>query len=105
MFNNILDRKETFFGDKIFHSFKVPKITSFAKGLTHGFVQKRHFFLYLFLVKIRLEITLNNVLDRKETGECKKRNEFAEWHVAWLKECHNYVKCNICRITQRNKLN
>ena len=28
-----------------------------------------------------------------------------KWHVAWLAEWHNYAECNICRITQRNKLN
>ena len=38
-------------------------------------------------------------------GEGKRRNEFAEWHVVWLAEWHNYVECNICRMTQRNKLN
>ena len=30
-------------------------------------VKKCQFFLYLFLVKTRLEIRFNNVLDRKET--------------------------------------
>ena len=37
-------------------------------------------------------------------GEGKRRNEFVEWHVAWLAEWHNFVECNICRMTQRNKL-
>ena len=32
-----------------------------------------------------------------KTGEGKRRNEFAEWHVAWLGERHNYAECNICR--------
>ena len=27
-----------------------------------------------------------------------RRNEFVEWHVAWLAEWHNYAECNICRI-------
>ena len=41
------------------------------------------------------------------SGEGKRRNEFEEWHVAWLAEWHNYVECklNIRRMTQRNKLN
>ena len=44
--------------------------------------------------------------DRKYMyGEGKRRNEFAEWHVAWLVEWHNYAECNIRRTTQRNKLN
>ena len=65
MFNNVLDRKETFFGYKnsIFQS---PKKPFFPKGLTHAFVQIMYFFLYLFLVKIRPEIMFNNVLDRKK---------------------------------------
>ena len=69
MFNNVLDRKETFFGHKnsIFQS---PKKPFFPKGLTHAFVQIMYFFLYLFLVKIRPEIMLNNVRDRKETSFC-----------------------------------
>ena len=38
-------------------------------------------------------------------GEGKRRNEFAEWHAAWLVEWYNYVECSICGMTQRNKLN
>ena len=64
MINNILDRKKTFFGDK---HFKSPKITFFAKGLTHGFPQNSIFFSLLLLVKITQETMLNIVLDRKET--------------------------------------
>ena len=26
------------------------------------------------------------------TGEVERRNEFAEWHVAWLAEWHNYAE-------------
>ena len=40
-----------------------------------------------------------------ESGKGKRRNEFAKWHVAWLAEWHNYAECNICRMTERNKLN
>ena len=66
MFNNVLERKETFFGHKnvIFQS---PKNRIFPKGLTHAFGQKMYFFLELFSVKITLEIMFNNVLERKET--------------------------------------
>ena len=39
------------------------------------------------------------------SGEGKRRNEFAEWHLASLVERHNYAECNICRMTKRNKLN
>ena len=38
-------------------------------------------------------------------GEGKRRNEFAEWHVAWLAEWHNYAECKIWKMAQRNKLN
>ena len=35
----------------------------------------------------------------------KRRNEFAEWHVAWLAELHNYAECKIWKMGQRNKFN
>ena len=38
-------------------------------------------------------------------AEDKRRNEFAEWHVAWLAEWHNYAECKIWKMAQRNKLN
>ena len=39
-------------------------------------------------------------------GEGKRRNEFAEWHVPWLAEWHNYAEFNILSwMIQRNKLN
>ena len=39
------------------------------------------------------------------SGEGKRGNEFAEWHVAWLAEWHNYAECKIWKLAQRNKLN
>ena len=47
--------------------YKVPKNCIFPKGLTHGFDEKCQIFLYLDLVKIRLEKVSNNILERKET--------------------------------------
>ena len=41
----------------------------------------------------------------KNNGEGKRRNEFAEWHVAWLAERHNYAEFNLWKMAQRNKLN
>ena len=38
-------------------------------------VKKLNFFLYLFPVKITLEISFNNVLDRKETFFSLKKNQ------------------------------
>ena len=42
---------------------------------------------------------------RRYSGRVIDWNEFAEWHVAWLAEWHNYAECNIYRMTQRNKFN
>ena len=39
------------------------------------------------------------------TGEGKRQNEIAEWHVAWLAERHNYAEFNVWKMVQRNKLN
>ena len=66
MFNNVLDRKETFFGHKNFNLSKSQK-SHFSNGVNPWFWSKNVFFLFLFSVKIRLQIMLNDVLDRKET--------------------------------------
>ena len=48
--------------------FKSLKIRIFPKGLTHAFGPKNAiFFLYLFLVKTRLEIILNAFVEKKQT--------------------------------------
>ena len=64
-FNNVVDRKETFFEykNKIFQS---PKNHNFPKGFTHAIDKKIQFFLYLFLAKTRLEMRFKNVLNRKK---------------------------------------
>ena len=59
-FNNVLDRKETFFSIK-------AKFFKFSWVNPCLWSKKFNFFLYLFLFKIRLEIRFNNVLERKET--------------------------------------
>ena len=67
MFNNVLDRKETFFGNKNFNLSKSQK-SHFSKGVNPCFWSKNViFFFFLFSLKIRQEIMFNNVLDRKET--------------------------------------
>ena len=65
-FNNVVDRKETFFEykNKIFQS---PKNRIFPKGLPMLLVKICQFFHYFVWLKIRLEIRFNNVLERKET--------------------------------------
>ena len=66
MFNNVLDRKETILAIKNL-IFQGPKNRIFPMGLTHAFGQKMYIFLELFSVKIKPEIVLNSVKDRKET--------------------------------------
>ena len=66
MFSNVLDRNKPFLAIKIL-VFQRPQNRIFSNGLTHALRQNCNFFLYLFSVKIRLEIMFNNVLDRKET--------------------------------------
>ena len=46
--------------------FQTPKYRTFSKGLIHTFGQKCHFFLYLDLIKIRLEIMLSDFDEKKE---------------------------------------
>ena len=65
-FNDDLDRKETFFLTirKIFEGLKNG---IFPKGLTHAFGQKMPNFSFFRFVEIRLEIMLNNFVEKKET--------------------------------------
>ena len=65
-YNNVLDRKKTFFDYKN-KNFESPKYRISPKELTHAFGHKMPLFDFLFSLKIRLEIRYNNVLDRKET--------------------------------------
>ena len=57
---------------------KSPKNCIFPKGLTHPFGGKNvNFFLYLFLVKIRLVIVLlNDFVEKKETFLSIKKTDF-----------------------------
>ena len=64
--NNVLDTKKTFFDYKR-NICESPKNRIFPKGLTHAFGQKIPILSFLVLVKTRLEMRFNNVLDRKET--------------------------------------
>ena len=64
MFNNVLYRNETSFGHTKFNIFKSQKL-HFFKGVNPCFWS--FFFLYLFSVKIILQIMFNKVPDKKET--------------------------------------
>ena len=73
MFNNVLERKETFFGHKKSNLSKSQK-SHFSKGVNPCFWSKNTiFFLNLFLVEIRVEMMFNYVLDRKETFSGHKK--------------------------------
>ena len=68
MLNYFEEKKETFLDYKKREFFKVQKIAFFfSKGLIHTFGQKMPFFLYFYLVKIRLEIMLSDFAEKKET--------------------------------------
>ena len=70
-FKNVPDRKETFF------EYKNKTLRSPKKGLTHAFGEKKcQIFLYLDLVKIRLEKVSNNILEEKETFFYYKNTNF-----------------------------
>ena len=75
-FNDVLDRKETFFDHKN-KIFKRLKNRIFAKGFTNAFGQNMDFFfLDLFLVKKVLQIRFNDVLDRTESFYDYENNIF-----------------------------
>ena len=65
MFNGVLNKKEVFLGYENV-SFLSLQNCIFPKGLTMILVKKLEFFLYLFLVKIRLEITVTDDLEKIE---------------------------------------
>ena len=64
-FHNVLERKETFLSIKT-KFFKVPKMVFLQRGSPMLLAKKYQFFLCLFLVKTRLEIRFNYVLDTKQ---------------------------------------
>ena len=71
-FNNVLNRKETFFDCKN-NNFSMSQKWHFSKGVNPCFWSKNAiFFHYLFSLKIRLELRVNNVLDgKKPFFDCK----------------------------------
>ena len=66
MLSDFAEKKETRLDYKK-QNFLNCKKSAFPKGLTHAFSQKMPTFLYLDLVKIRLEIMLNYFEEKKET--------------------------------------
>ena len=65
-FNNVLDRKETFFDYK--KNFSKSQKSHFSKGVNLCFwLKNANFFIFLLSLKTRLEIRFNNVPGKKET--------------------------------------
>ena len=75
MVSDFAKKKETCFDFKK-RNFLKSKKSSFPEGLAHALSQKMPFFLYLDLVKIRLEISLNYFEERKETFQTIKNRIF-----------------------------
>ena len=63
--------------------FKVQNITFFSKGLTHAFGQKMPFFLYIYWIKVRLEIMLSN-FEEKKIFDYKKAEFFKVQKIAFF---------------------
>ena len=74
-----------------------------STGLTHAFGQKMNFFLQLFSVKIRPEIMLNSLQDRKETFFGPKKCNLSKKDLPLRKFCKNegYDFESICEILEK----
>ena len=66
MFNNVLERKETFIGPKKFNLWKSPKL-HFSKGVNPCFWSKKVFFSLFVFGQNNPFLMFNNVLHNKET--------------------------------------
>ena len=64
MLSDFAQEKETFLTTK--NNFSKSTNIAFSKWLTHDFGQKMPFFLYLHLMKIRLEIMLGDFAGKKK---------------------------------------
>ena len=82
-FNDVLERKEPLFNIKTTF-LNVSKIEFFQKGQPMLLVKKCQIFLYLDLVKIKLELMLNNFVEKKETFFDYKENVFKFLKIAFF---------------------
>ena len=64
--------------------FQSIKSYIFLKGLTHDFERKIQIFLYLFLVKIRRRIVLDDAVDKKWLFRLQTRQLFYVWKIPFL---------------------
>ena len=78
MLNYFEEKKETFFDDKKENFSKSKKSHFLSKGLIHAFAQKIPFFLYIHLLKIRLEIMLSVFPEKKKTCFDYKKQNFSK---------------------------
>ena len=88
-FNDVLERKEPLFNIKTTF-LNVSKIEIFQKGQPMLLVKKCQIFLYLDLVKIKLELTLNNFVEKKETFFDYKENFFKFLKMLLVKKCNDF---------------
>ena len=102
-FNNVPDRKETFFDYKN-KTLQSPKKLHFSKRVNPCFWSKNaNFFLFLDLVKIRLEKVCSNILEKKETFFYYKNENFRQSHKShffqgvnpcfWSKNANFFIIC------------
>ena len=77
MLSDFTEKKKAFFTLKT-EFIQSPKNRIFSKGLTYDLVKKCQFFLYLDLVKIRLEIMLYDFAEKKETFFGYKKQNFSK---------------------------
>ena len=84
-FNDILERKNAFLGDKS-KKFKKSKIDIFPMGLTLGFLSKNgHFSIFFFFGNIGQENVFYDILDRKNAFvvyKNKKLKKSKYWHFS-----------------------
>ena len=103
MFNNVLDRKEIFFGYKNFNLFQFQKL-HFSKGANACFWSKNVFFFawVVFGKNIMSKIMFNDSLDTKETLLSRKKIQsfkvpkiaFSQrgWPMLLVKKCRPKTK-------------
>ena len=85
-------RKREFFG-VIWRCFARVKCGNIMNGFRNCDCRESHFLCDLSRIYRRRWQT--------KLGEGKRWNEFAEWHVAWLAEWHNYAECNIWKCAKK----
>ena len=83
--------------------FQSIKSYIFLKRLTHDFERKIQIFLYLFLVKIRRRIVLDDAVDKKWLFRLQTRQLFYVWKIPFLqrrkpivlvRECEFFFVCS-----------